>query len=69
MLKIMWGKRDRQIVAAILILIPFAVYFDVPFYNVVTPTLGGLPFFYWFQIAMLPISAVLFIIAAYLIDW
>ena len=49
-------------------MIPFAVYFDVPFYNVVNPELGGLPFFYWFQMAMLPVSAVLFVIAAFLID-
>ena len=60
--------KRKDIVAAILILIPFAVYFDVPFYNVVNPTLGGLPFFYWFQIAMLPVSAILFLIAAVLID-
>ena len=68
-IKIMWGKTGRQAVAAILILIPFAVYFDVPYYNVVAPTFGGLPFFYWFQMLMLPVSALLFIIAAYLIDW
>lgn len=61
-------KKSRQIIAAILILIPFAIYFAVPLYNVVQPELGGLPFFYWFQILMLPVSAVFFIIAAFLID-
>ncbi len=60
--------RTKTIVAAILLLIPFAVYFDVPFYNVVNPQWGGLPFFYWFQMLMLPVSAILFLIAAYLID-
>lgn len=58
----------RKFIAAVCLLIPFAVYFDVPFYNVVAPELGGLPFFYWFQMAMLPVSAVLFLIAALLID-
>jgi hypothetical protein len=61
-------KRSRQVIAAILLLIPFVVYFDVPFYNVADPTLGGLPFYYWFQLIMLPVSAVLFLIAAMLID-
>ena len=60
--------KAKTIAAAILILIPFVVYFDVPFYNVVNPEWGGLPFFYWFQMVMLPITAVLFFIAAVLID-
>lgn len=62
------NKDLRLTTAAILIAIPFAVYFYVPFYNVVNPTLGGLPFFYWFQMAMLPASAILFLVAALLID-
>lgn len=62
------NKEYRLTLAAIFILIPFAIYFYVPFYNVVNPTFGGLPFFYWFQIAMLPVSAALFIAAALLID-
>ncbi len=62
------GKTANKIVAAILILIPFAVYFDVPYYNVVNPEFSGLPFFYWFQMAMLVITAICFVIAALLID-
>lgn len=61
-------KMLRKLIAAICLIIPFGVYLDVPFYNVVTPLWAGLPFFYWFQIIMLPISAVLFFIAASLID-
>ncbi len=64
----MAGINAKKVVAAILLLIPFAVYFDIPFYNVVNPEIAGLPFFYWFQIVMLPVSALLFIIAAVLID-
>ena len=62
------NKRDRKIVAAVLILIPFAVYLYVPGYNIVNPEVAGLPFFYWFQMLMLPISAILFLYAARLID-
>ncbi len=61
-------RTGRLVAAAILLLIPFAIYFDVPFYNVVNPTAFGLPFFYWFQLIMLPISAILFYIVASLID-
>ncbi len=61
-------KRSGKILAAVLILIPFAAYFSIPFYNAVDPTLGGLPFYYWFQMLMLPVSAALFFCAARLID-
>jgi hypothetical protein len=30
----------------------------VPFYNVAEPSLGGIPFFYWFQLALVLASAV-----------
>ena len=64
----MLNKKKRQVVAAILIIIPFLIYFDVPLYNFSTPTIGGLPFFYWFQILMLPVTAILLFKAAKLID-
>ncbi|MCL5423745.1 MAG: DUF3311 domain-containing protein [Candidatus Marsarchaeota archaeon] len=62
------NKRKRQRVAAVLIIIPFLVYFSVPLYNITNPAIGGLPFFYWFQILMLPITAILLFKAAKLID-
>ena len=31
----------------------------VPFYNHLTPTLGGFPFFYWYQLLWVPIVAIL----------
>jgi hypothetical protein len=31
----------------------------VPLYNKVEPTLGGVPFFYWFQLALVVLGAVL----------
>jgi membrane protein implicated in regulation of membrane protease activity len=35
----------------------------VPFYNHLTPTLGGFPFFYWYQLMWVPIVAILSAIA------
>ncbi len=58
----------RKVAIAILLLIPLAAYMAYPTYNVVKPTLGGLPFFYWYQTLWLFISGVLFAIAAYLWD-
>ena len=59
---------DKKVVAAILIIIPFIAYLALPLYNTEFPEVYGLPFFYWYQIIWLPISGVLFYIAAVLID-
>ena len=64
----MLNKNMRMTIAGICLLIPFVIFFDVPLYDKVAPSFGGLPFYYWFQIIMLPISAVLFLIAAKMID-
>jgi len=39
----------------------------VPFYNHLTPKLGGFPFFYWYQLVWVPIVAILSA-AAYLLS-
>ena len=59
---------NKKIVAGILILIPFVAYFILPLYNSQYPEAFGLPFFYWYQIIWLPISGIMFYIAAVLID-
>ena len=59
---------SKKIAAAILIIIPFIAYLALPLYNIEYPEVAGLPFFYWYQIIWLPISAALFYIAAVLID-
>ena len=43
----------------ILLLLVFVMVLAVPFYNHAAPTLFGFPFFYWFQIALVPVSSVL----------
>jgi len=35
----------------------------VPFYNHLTPKLGGFPFFYWYQLVWVPIVAILSAVA------
>jgi hypothetical protein len=41
----------------LLLLIQFVPSLWVPFYNSVEPTFGGMPFFYWFQLALVLVSA------------
>ncbi len=42
----------------LLFVVEFAVALWPPFYNKVEPTLVGMPFFYWFQLAWVIVSAV-----------
>ncbi len=42
-----------------LLLLQFVLALCVPFYNTPEPRLAGVPFFYWFQLAMILICAVL----------
>ncbi len=42
-----------------LLLVPFIGLLWVPFYNFVEPALFGFPFFYWYQLAWVPISSLL----------
>jgi hypothetical protein len=43
----------------LLLLIPYIGLLWVPFYNHVEPKLFGFPFFYWYQLLWVPISALL----------
>ncbi|HVJ40070.1 MAG TPA: DUF3311 domain-containing protein [Dongiaceae bacterium] len=42
-----------------LLILPFIAVLWVPFYNSVEPSLGGVPFFYWYQLLWVLISSVL----------
>jgi len=42
----------------LLLLLQFVPALWVPFYNSVEPTFDGIPFFYWFQLALVLVSAV-----------
>jgi len=41
----------------LLLLIPFVVLSAVPLFNRVEPRLWGFPFFWWFQLMWIPLSA------------
>ncbi len=41
----------------ILLLVPCIVALWVPLYNSVPPVLFGIPFFFWSQLVLIPISA------------
>jgi Protein of unknown function (DUF3311) len=43
----------------ILLLLPYIGLLWVPFYNHLEPSLFGFPFFYWYQLAWVPISSLL----------
>ncbi len=47
----------------ILLLAPCVLALWVPLYNSIPPVLFGIPFFYWFQLILIPVSA-LAIVAA-----
>lgn len=48
----------------LLLIIPCVIALWVPLYNSTEPALFGFPFFYWFQLVLIPVSAV-FIYAVY----
>jgi hypothetical protein len=41
----------------LLLIIPCVIALWAPLYNVVDPALFGVPFFYWFQLVMILVSA------------
>jgi hypothetical protein len=43
----------------VFLLVPFVGLLWVPFYNSPEPALFGFPFFYWYQLAWVPISSLL----------
>jgi uncharacterized membrane protein len=49
----------KGVVMWFLLLLPFIGLLWVPFYNHELPTLFGFPFFYWYQLAWVPITSVL----------
>jgi hypothetical protein len=50
--------RRRQAMRLLLAL-PFLGLLGVPFYNQESPSLFGFPFFYWYQLAWVPLTSLL----------
>jgi hypothetical protein len=51
----------------LLFLIPMVAVLCVPFYNRIEPSLGGVPFFYWYQLALVLVGAAT-VLAVYLLE-
>jgi hypothetical protein len=51
-------KTEKVSWCYLLVVLQFAVILWPPLYNKVEPTLIGLPFFYWFQLLWVIVSAV-----------
>ncbi len=49
----------RTIVAGILLFVPFVAVLVPQFFNKVEPTLGGLPFFVWYQLIWVVLGGIL----------
>ena len=41
----------------LLLLVPCVIALWTPLYNTEAPALFGVPFFYWFQLVLIPVSA------------
>ncbi|MGW2248790.1 DUF3311 domain-containing protein [Kitasatospora sp. NPDC001660] len=56
----------ERVLAGLALAVPVVVLLWVPSYSKSTPALDGVPFFYWYQLAWVPLSA-LFTCAAYVL--
>ncbi len=52
-------QRKRRSWLLLLLLIPFIALLYPPFYNVQKPAFIGIPFFYWFQLLWILITAII----------
>ena len=43
----------------LLLLLPLVAVLVPEFYNFDSPAIGGMPFFYWYQLAWVPVTALL----------
>ncbi len=59
-------SRGTWILICVLLLPAIVLPLLVPLYDSTDPTLFGFPFYYWFQMAMIPAAVVLTVIAYYL---
>jgi len=48
-----------KLLLAVLLAVPVVVPLWIPLYDRETPELGGIPFFFWFQFALIPVAALL----------
>ncbi len=61
------GRKRRFRLVHLLLAVPYVAVLWVPSYNRLTPTLAGIPFFYWYQMAWIVIGAAI-LLPVYLVE-
>ena len=56
----------RLVIYFLLLVVPSLIAFTIPLYNMVNPTLAGLPFFYWFQTLLLGATVIPYMIFSWM---
>ncbi|QIW23500.1 DUF3311 domain-containing protein [Sulfolobus sp. S-194] len=59
-------KQKYYIAVFIALILDIVLYSIFPVYNITTPSIGGLPFFYVYQIIMLAVTAIIYLIVAFI---
>ncbi len=60
-------RKGRFRLVHLLLAVPYVAVLWVPFYNRLSPTLAGIPFFYWYQMAWIAIGAAV-LLPVYLVE-
>ena len=60
--------KSVDVAIAALLLIPLVALLYIPSYNHVEPMLFGIAFFYWYQLAWMPLAAIMYYLAALLLE-
>lgn len=58
--------KSVDLAIAVLLLIPLVALLYIPSYNRIEPMLFGISFFYWYQLAWMPLATILYYAAALL---
>jgi len=61
------ARPGPYVISGILLLVAIVVPLYVPAYSYDEPRLGGIPFFYWYQMAWIPVTAALVGISYWLV--
>lgn len=57
-----------RVIAAICVVAPFVAMLWIPTFNKETPRLWGFPFFYWYQLLWVVITALLMVVAYFAVE-
>lgn len=57
-----------RVIAAFCVVAPFVAMLWIPTYNEATPKLLGFPFFYWYQLLWVVVTALLMVVAYFAVE-